>query len=75
MTNAIYSEVNIVIEPTEVPSSIVTSPSVGLNENMSFVFEAIDIGQILPHSFIIVLYGLVLFTAGSFKIERLVKDR
>jgi len=40
-----------------------------------WVFEAIDTAQILPHAPIIALYGLVLFTAGSFKIERLVKDR
>lgn len=38
-----------------------------------WVFEAIDTGRMLPHFLIIVLYGLVLFTAGSFKIERLVK--
>lgn len=38
-----------------------------------WVFEAIDTGQIFPHTLIIILFGLVLFTAGSFKIERLVK--
>jgi len=40
-----------------------------------WVFESIDTGQIIPNAFVIILYGLVLFTAGSFKIERLVKDR
>jgi hypothetical protein len=39
-----------------------------------WVFDAIDTGQSLPNIFIITLYGLVLFTAGSFKIERLVKN-
>lgn len=38
-----------------------------------WVFEAIDTGQIFPHILIIILFGFVLFTAGSFKIERLVK--
>jgi len=39
-----------------------------------WVFESIDTGQIFPNALVIILYGLVLFTAGSFKIERLVKD-
>lgn len=38
-----------------------------------WVFEAIDTGQIFPNIPVIALYGVVLFTAGSFKIERLVK--
>lgn len=39
-----------------------------------WVFDAIDMIQIFPNVLIIALYGLVLFTAGSFKIERLVKN-
>lgn len=39
-----------------------------------WVFDAIDLIQIFPNVLIITLYGLVLFTAGSFKIERLVKN-
>lgn len=39
-----------------------------------WVFDSFDRLQILPNAFIITLYGLVLFTAGSFKIERLVKN-
>lgn len=37
-----------------------------------WVFEAIDTGLILPNALVIALYGVVLFTAGSFKVERLV---
>jgi ABC-type multidrug transport system permease subunit len=39
-----------------------------------WIFEAFDMVQIFPNVLIIALYGLVLFTAGSFKIERLVKN-
>jgi len=39
-----------------------------------WVFESLDTGQIFPNVLIIALYGLVLFTAGSFKVERLVQD-
>ena len=38
-----------------------------------WIFEAIDTGQIFPNVPVVILYGLVLFTSGSFKIERLVK--
>lgn len=38
-----------------------------------WMFEAMDTGQIIPNIPIIILYGLVLFTAGSFKIEKIVK--
>lgn len=40
-----------------------------------WVFDSLDTGQVFPNVFFIILYGLVLFTAGSFKIERLVKSR
>lgn len=38
-----------------------------------WLFESLDTGAILPNIPVIALYGLVLFTAGSFKVERLVK--
>lgn len=38
-----------------------------------WLFESLDTGVILPNIPIIALYGLVLFTAGSFKVERLVR--
>lgn len=38
-----------------------------------WLFEALDTGVVLSNIPIIALYGLVLFTAGSFKVERLVK--
>lgn len=38
-----------------------------------WVFDSIDTGQVLPNVFVILLYGLLLFTAGSFKVERLAK--
>lgn len=38
-----------------------------------WLFKALDTGIILPNIPIIALYGLVLFTAGSFKVERLVR--
>jgi len=38
-----------------------------------WVFESLDTGQVLPHVLVISLYGIVMFTAGSFKVERLVK--
>lgn len=38
-----------------------------------WVFESLDTGQLFPHIGVISLYGLVMFTAGSFKVERLVK--
>lgn len=38
-----------------------------------WVFESLDTGQLFPHVYIISLYGIVMFTAGSFKVERLVQ--
>lgn len=38
-----------------------------------WVFESIDTGQITPNVLVILLYGFLLFTAGSFKVERLVQ--
>lgn len=39
-----------------------------------WLFEALDTGLIMRNIPIIALYGLVLFTAGSFKVERLVRS-
>lgn len=39
-----------------------------------WLFEALDTGLIVRNIPIIALYGLVLFTAGSFKVERLVRS-
>ena len=38
-----------------------------------WVFESLDTGQLFPHILVTALYGIVMFTAGSFKVERLVK--
>lgn len=38
-----------------------------------WLFESLDTGAILPNIPIVALYGLVLFTAGSFKVKRLVR--
>ncbi|UUX34734.1 ABC transporter permease [Fundicoccus culcitae] len=38
-----------------------------------WMIESLDTGMILPNLAIVALYGLVFFTAGSFKVERLVK--
>lgn len=38
-----------------------------------WLFEMLDTGKTFPHLLMIILYGIVLFTAGSFKIEKLAK--
>lgn len=60
-----------------IPLFVELFPSIEFIQYVSpyyWVFDSIDTGQIMPNIFVIILYGLVLFTAGSFKIEKLVKE-
>ncbi len=66
----------IIIGLVFIPILISILPEIELIQYISpyyWVFEAMDTGQIFPNALVIILYGLVLFTAGSFKVERLVK--
>ena len=52
---------------------IIDIPGLSFFEYVSpfyWLFESLDTGAILPNIPVIALYGLVLFTAGSFKVER-----
>ncbi|HBY90632.1 MAG: ABC transporter permease [Ruoffia tabacinasalis] len=56
---------------------IIDIPGLSFFEYVSpfyWLFESLDTGAILPNIPVIALYGLVLFTAGSFKVERLVRS-
>lgn len=75
----------IAVMGTMIPVVLMVLAMAGsINENLEvlqyltpfyWLMDFIDTGQMIPNLIIVVMYGLVLFTAGSFKVEKLVGAR